>query len=165
MILIVVAILTFLVVTLFGHIAHWCLHQPWAGKVHQAHLTHHIRLYPPSDFMSVQYRDAGKDATPKFFILTGAPLILAPIILCGLGVIHWPVMLTILLTEAVVGYPHNYLHDAFHIQDHWMSRVWPIDRLFKLWVELHYIHHVDMTSNYGIYTFLWDKVFGTFRRS
>lgn len=155
-------ILTFLVTTLFGHVVHWCLHQPWLGAVNNSHMTHHLRLYPADDFTSEVYRNAGKDSTPKFFAVAAIPLVVTPIILAVLGVFTWPITLTVLAVEALMGFLHNYLHDSFHIKNHWLGRVPVLGGIFHRWIELHYLHHVDMSKNYGIFTFFWDRLFGTY---
>jgi hypothetical protein len=161
--ILIAAILSFLVTTLFGHVVHWSLHQTWSGAIHRSHMAHHLRLYPPSDFFSEVYRSAGKDSSPKFFLIAAIPLILAPVVLWFLGVFSLPVMITVLVMEGLMGFLHDYLHDAFHIKDHWLYRVYAIRRLFTRWVGIHYLHHVDMKSNFGIFTFMWDHIFRTFR--
>ena len=154
---------SYLITTLFGHVVHWSLHQSWTGKVNTAHMTHHLKLYPPSDYLSDTYRQAGKDSTPKFFALAALPLIITPIVLWAVGVLSLSIMITIMVMEGLMGFLHNYLHDAFHIRNHWLTRFMP--HIFNRWVELHYQHHVDMNTNFGIFSFHWDRLLGTFRRS
>ena len=163
--ILIAAILSFLITTLFGHVVHWSLHQTWTGAIHRSHMAHHLRLYPPSDFFSEAYRSAGKDSSPKFFIISGLPIILAPVVLWFFGFLSLPVMITILVVEGLVGWSHDYFHDAFHIKDHWLYRVYAIRRLFTRWVALHYLHHVNMQANFGIVSFLWDRIFGTYTNS
>lgn len=161
--IIVAALVAFLATSLFGHVIHYCIHQPWTGFVHRSHLHHHNVLYPPSDFTSIVYRDAGKFSTPKFFLIAAIPLILAPIVLCCLHIISWPIMLTVLVVEGIMGFLHDYLHDAFHIRAHWLYSVPVIRKMFRRWVGLHYLHHVGkMDRNFGIFSFLWDRIFGSF---
>lgn len=156
-------ILSYLITTLFGHTVHWALHQPWSGKVNRAHMTHHIKLYPPSDYVSETYRDAGKDSTPKFFAIAALPLILTPIILWAMGLLPLSLMITVIVVEGVMGFLHNYLHDAFHIKNHWLYGMPLVRKYFSRLVELHYQHHVNLKSNYGIFSFHWDRIFRTFR--
>lgn len=156
------ALFTFFVTTLFGHIVHWSLHQNWTGAVHQAHMTHHLRLYPAENYSSDKYRNAGKDSTPKFFLISSIPIILTPILLWYFGIILFYIMLTILITEIVIGFMHNYLHDAFHIKNHFLNRVPIICFWFKHLTALHYFHHVNMSKNYLIIFSFWDRVFKTF---
>lgn len=156
-------LISFLVTTLFGYAIHWSLHQTWAGQFNVAHMTHHLKLYPPEDFTSDVYRHAGKDSTPKFFAVAAIPLILTPILLWAFGVLALHLAVIVLVVEGTMGFLHDYIHDAFHINNHWMSRVPVLKDIFKKWVDIHYVHHVDMTKNYGIFTFLWDRLIGTYR--
>jgi sterol desaturase/sphingolipid hydroxylase (fatty acid hydroxylase superfamily) len=160
--ILIAATLSFLITTLFGHISHWSFHQPFSGSIHKAHMTHHLKLYPPSDYLSETYRQAGGDSTPKFFVIAAIPLLLIPIMLWLFGIISGPAAITVLIVALVVGLMHNYLHDAFHIEGHWMYRIYGIRSLFAHWTTVHYLHHVDMSKNYGIFTFFWDRIFGTY---
>jgi len=155
-------LLTYVITSLFGYVIHWSLHQSWAGTFNKSHMTHHQIMYPPSDFTSEKYRNAGKDSTPKFFALAAIPLIFAPIGLWAAGLLPLYLMLTVLAVEGVMGFLHDYIHDAFHIKDHWMNRVPVLSVIFAKWVQLHYLHHVDMGKNFGIFVFHWDHVFKTF---
>lgn len=155
-------LITYIVTSFFGYVVHWSLHQSWAGRFNVSHMTHHLKLYPPSDFYSETYRDPGKDNTVKFFAFAAIPLLLAPVVLYFLGILPLSLMITVLVVEGIVGFLHDYIHDAFHITDHWMSRVPVLRDIFGVWVKLHYLHHVDMGKNYGIFVFHWDHVFRTF---
>ena len=156
-------LISYLVTSLFGYVVHWSLHQSWAGKLNEAHMTHHLQLYPPSDFTSETYRSAGKDSTPKFFAVAAIPLIVAPIILYAFGILPLSLMITVLAVEAVMGFLHDYFHDSFHIKNHWLNRAPLLNVIFGRWIQLHYLHHVDMNFNYGIFSFHWDKIFKSFR--
>ena len=163
--LVITIIISLVITTLFGHVIHWALHQSWSGKVHQSHMTHHLKLYPSTDFVSLKYRSAGKDSTPKFFFVAALPLILAPIILYFCGVVSLIIMITILLVEGLMGFLHDYLHDAFHIKNHWLSNLPAIKHWFARLITLHYQHHINMQSNFGIFSFIWDRILGTFRNA
>lgn len=150
--------ISFMILSLFGYVLHRMLHQPYMGKFYRSHLVHHFKLYPPEHFSSLVYREPGKDNTVIVFLMFGAPLIVLPIVLCFWGVISWPVFVCASICLAVFGGLNNYLHDAFHLTEHWLLRYgW-----FKRLVALHYLHHVHVQSNYGIYWFGWDKVFGSY---
>jgi len=155
-------IISFFATTLFGHVVHWSLHQTWTGSVHKAHMTHHLKLYPPEDYTSVIYRDAGQDSTPRFFAIAAIPMVLAPILLFSFGVLPLHLMVITLIVEGLMGFLHNYLHDAFHIEKHWLYDVPVFGVIFGKWVALHYLHHVKMETNYGIFQFHWDRFFGTY---
>lgn len=155
-------LISYIITSLFGYVIHWSLHQTWAGQFNNAHMTHHLKLYPPEDFTSEVYRNAGKDSTPKFFAMAAIPLILCPIVLGLLGILSWPLAITVLVVEAAMGFFHDYLHDAFHIKNHFLTRIPVVRDIFQKWIDLHYLHHVDMGKNYGIFVFHWDRIFGTF---
>lgn len=160
--ILITLLITYFVTSLFGYVMHWALHQSWAGRFNTAHMTHHEVLYPASDYLSEEYRQAGKDSTPKFFAVAALPLVLAPIILWLVGVVPLSVMASAYLVELIVGYANHYLHDSFHIKNHWLLRVPVLSVIFEKWVRLHYLHHVDMGKNFGIFAFHWDRVFKTF---
>lgn len=158
-------LITFLISSLFGYVVHKSLHQEWTGSVHQAHMTHHLRLYPPDDYVSDVYRDAGKDSTPKFFAIAAVPLVSAPIILWLVGALSLSLMVVALIVEVIMAFLHNYLHDAFHIRNHWLYRIPGIGSWFQHLVDLHWMHHIDMNTNYGIFYFIFDRLFRTFQET
>lgn len=160
--LIIVIIATFILTNLFGYVVHWALHQSWSGSFNESHMTHHLKLYPANDFLSDVYREAGKDATPKFFVIAAIPLISLPIILYLFGLLSVWVMIISIVEMFTIGLLDNYLHDAFHIKNHWMNKVPIINKYFAAWERLHFLHHVNMNYNFGIFNFMWDKIFSSF---
>jgi hypothetical protein len=158
----ITAIITFFVASLFGYVVHYALHQDWSGRFHQTHMTHHLKMYPPEDCISDVYRAAGKDNTLWIFAGAALPLVLGTILLGIFGILPLGLMITALLVMAVMSFLHSYLHDAFHIRNHWLYRVPLLGKVFIRWVHLHWLHHVDMNYNYGIFLFHWDHVFKTF---
>jgi sterol desaturase/sphingolipid hydroxylase (fatty acid hydroxylase superfamily) len=137
---------------------HWALHQEWMGRFNKSHMTHHMTLYPPERFASEKYMHAGKDSTIIFFLIAGAPLLLAPIALFFFGYLSFFTAIVLVAELGGLGLINNYFHDSFHIQEHFLNRF----SAFRKLVDLHYVHHVDMNKNFGIFTFMWDKVFKTF---
>ena|SRR5579885_871533 len=156
------ALVCFFISSLFGYVVHRSLHQPWTGNLNRKHMTHHLTLYPPSDYLSDKYREAGKDNTVYTFALAAIPLVLAPIVLGILGILPLSLVLTALAVMGVMGFLHSYLHDAFHIRNHFLTQIPGIRVIFAYWNRLHYLHHVDMQKNFGIFLFHWDHVFRTF---
>jgi sterol desaturase/sphingolipid hydroxylase (fatty acid hydroxylase superfamily) len=148
----------FLITTLFGYVVHRSLHQSWTGKLNRAHMTHHLKLYPPSDFYSEKYRDPGGDNTVKIFAFAAVPIVAFPIILGVLGILPLGLTIISVVEMLFIGWLHDYLHDSFHILEHPLLRF----RLFRHWIDLHYLHHVKMQTNFGIFSFIWDRVFRTF---
>ena len=146
-------------VSAFGYVAHRALHEGWTWMLHDKHMVHHIQLYPADDFFSKEYRSAGKDASTKVFLIAGIPLLLAPVLAGILGIVSFSTGFILIAEMLAVGYLHDYLHDAFHITDHWLNRFAPFRRL----VSLHQVHHKEMQKNFGIFTYVWDKLFKTFQ--
>jgi sterol desaturase/sphingolipid hydroxylase (fatty acid hydroxylase superfamily) len=151
-------LVVFLVATSFGYFVHRALHQEWMWQFYKNHHTHHLILYPPEDFDAPTYRSAGKDNTTYFFIAASSPIIVLPILLFAFHIITLPIFITAFISMAVFGIPNNYLHDSFHISGHWLCKY----NWYRELVKLHYEHHVDLQKNFGIYSFLWDRICGTF---
>lgn len=160
--ILITALIAFFVSSLFGYVVHRALHQPWTGKLNQSHMAHHITLYPPTDYLSDVYRHAGKDNTVKIFAMASMPLVLTPIILGILGILPLALVITVLVVMGLMGFLHNYLHDAFHVRNHFLTRIPGFKVIFDRWNDLHYLHHVDMQKNFGIFLFHWDHIFRTF---
>jgi sterol desaturase/sphingolipid hydroxylase (fatty acid hydroxylase superfamily) len=146
-------------ISAFGYAAHRVLHEGWTWFLHDGHMVHHIQLYPPHDFFSETYRSAGKDNTAKTFFIAGLPLLGAPLLASLFGVVSLTTGFILIAEMLAVGYLHDYLHDSFHIKDHWLNRYAPFRKL----VRLHQVHHEHMQKNFGIFTFVWDKLFGSFQ--
>lgn len=137
-----------------GYGFHRLLHTRFGGPLHRAHLTHHVKLYPPRDYLSNTYRSAGADNTTYRFVAVAALVATALALLLPL----WA-SLPILAEMALVGAANSYVHDSVHVRGHWMERF----RLYRRWRALHYQHHFDMSRNFGILTFLADRVAGTYQ--
>jgi sterol desaturase/sphingolipid hydroxylase (fatty acid hydroxylase superfamily) len=156
-------LVSFFVSTLFGYAVHRLLHQSWAGKLNQKHMTHHLILYPPTDYLSDKYREAGKDNTVLIFGLLALPVVAFPIILGVLNILPITLVIAALLVMGLMSFLHDYLHDSFHIKNHFLTRIPVIKVIYSYWNRLHYLHHVDMNSNYGIFLFHWDHIFKTYK--
>jgi sterol desaturase/sphingolipid hydroxylase (fatty acid hydroxylase superfamily) len=161
--LLLTILVSFLVSALFGYSAHWLLHQKIAGPFNKAHIEHHEILYPHDDYQSDVYRATSKNSAPIFFAIMGIPLILTPIALYYFRLLPWYLALISLVAMVIFGFLSNYLHDSFHIRNHWLNYIPIIKTPFKKWVLLHWIHHFDQRSNFGIFCFWFDRIFGTFR--
>lgn len=127
-------------------------------------MVHHLELYPPEDYLSEKYRSAGKDNTVITFTIAAIPMVAFPIVLGFFGLLAWPLVVVAIATELVIGFLNWYIHDSFHIKNHWLNRVPVVKDIFQEWNKLHYEHHVDMSKNYGIFVFYWDRIFKTFKR-
>lgn len=155
-----VGIVTYLLTSLLGYVVHWAIHKPWAGRAYRAHRAHHIDLYPPGRLISDTYLSAGKQSTVYTFLLAFMPLLLIPVVLWLVGWFSWGMALSAVLAMGAVGLLNDIVHDSFHVRGHWLRRLVPGYERMR---HLHFIHHVNMRKNYGIYSFIWDRVFGTLR--
>jgi hypothetical protein len=57
----------------------------------------------------------------------------------------------------VFGLANDYLHDVFHLREHWLFQY----RWCRRLRGKHFAHHVHMGTNFGIVTTAWDAVFRT----
>lgn len=160
--ILITAIIVFFLISFFAYIVHWSLHQKWTGNLNKKHMTHHLILYPPSDYQSDEYRKAGKDNTFVTFFIASVPLVIMPIVLGIIGLLPLSLVITALVVMAIMGFLHDYLHDSFHIKNHFLTRTPVLKVIFGYWNKLHYLHHVDMQKNFGIFLFHWDHIFNTF---
>lgn len=152
---------TLFVLTFLGYGFHWMFHQPWSGRFFKAHMNHHTKQYPPSDFYSDEYRDPGKDNTVWLFALVFSPIVLTMIALTVTGTVSLFMGLAILAEMGIIGWLNNSLHDSFHLR----NSFWDKFPFFEKLRKLHFEHHVDMSKNFGIFSFIWDKIFGTYHGS
>ena len=134
-------------------------HKPWSKRFYNAHMNHHLKQYPPNDYVSDVYRSAGSDNTVYLFGLAFSPFIIGNIVLTILGVIPVVLGIGIFIEMAIVSFLNSSLHDSFHITKTFWHRFLFFERLKKI----HYEHHIDMSKNYGIFMFSWDKIFGTYK--
>ena len=144
--------------TFLGYVFHTMFHKPWSGRFYKAHMTHHEKLYPVNDFLSDEYRDPGKDNTVWLFLLMFSPL--APILfaLVFYSIIPLPMGIMALIEMILIGWVNNNMHNGFHLRK---SR-WDKFKFYARLRKLHYQHHIDMNSNFGIYSYMWDRIFGSF---
>lgn len=149
----------FIVFTFLGYAFHRIFHQPWSGRFYKSHMNHHLKQYPLNDFYSDKYRNSGKDNSVWLFAIAFSPLvaILVWSVVSGHVGILFGAMIAIEM--AIVGWLNDSMHDSFHIR----KTFWHKFPFFQRLIDLHYQHHVDMGTNYGIFSFYWDKVFKTFK--
>lgn len=158
MITLILTVLMVIVTDAFGYWVHRALHQTWMGPLHRAHLTHHLVLYPSTDFTSDTYRDSGKDDTTWTFLLVGFPLLGFPLLLAFFGVVGWVSAIWLVGVTGGIGLLHSFIHDWIHLRSHWFHWIPGSKKL----IELHRVHHTDLTKNFGIFTFFWDKLSKTY---
>lgn len=150
---------TILFGTFLGYFFHYSFHQKWMGAFYKAHLTHHT-LYTYEDYTAATYRDSGSDNTVWMFGACFSPFFITPIILGWFGIIPISYAVTIFLTMAFVGFINNSMHDNFHMEHSW----WDAFPFFSKLKWMHRLHHLNVQRNFGIFSFVWDRIFGTYLR-
>lgn len=158
---IVVAFVTYWLTSLLGYAVHWAIHKRWSGPFNKSHMAHHVRLYPPGDLESPEYRSAGSEASTFTFIIAFLPVMSIPVLLWYLNVISIVHAIAAIIIMIIVGVVSDVIHASFHVTDHWLSRMIPCHARMK---ELHFVHHRNMRKNFGIYSFLWDRLFKTLKQ-
>jgi len=157
---IITLIVTYLSTTILGYIIHRIIHNKFAGVLYESHNVHHTKLYPPGKLISDKYLSAGKNSSVWVFTVTFFPFLLIPVWLFVTDILTLNSMLLSISLILIIGFMNAYVHDSFHIKNHWLAKVIP--RYHKL-QELHFVHHVNMKKNFGIYEFWCDKLFRTYR--
>lgn len=159
MILLVIC-LTFLLTSFIAYIIHWLFHQKWMGRFHKSHMNHHTIQYPANNFYSDKYRSPGKDDTAVLFVLFFSPIIASIILLTALNVISILFCFIMIVEMILIGLLNDKLHDHFHLNKTFLNKFSYFQKLRKL----HYNHHLDMSKNFSIYWFFFDKLFGSFMK-
>ncbi len=129
-------------------------HNGWLGNsIRYRHWVHHKIDYPIKHLRRedvVGYKNAG---SWSWYVAVGLAVLLIFIAL--------PLRdaLPLAISGSLYGkYVLGALHQAFHTQNHWLSRF----RWFRTIERRHDIHHW-VVGNYGIAFFFMDRIFGTLR--
>ncbi len=123
-------------------------------------MKHHT-LYSSSDYLSKKYRKAGKRNSSVIFIpIIGSVLLLLLGILYFVGIPLW-ILLVVIIESLIIGYMHDKVHELSHVEGNMFEKF----KIFQTWRKIHYEHHNDMSKNYGIFWFFWDKLFKSFKDS
>lgn len=150
------------ITSFIGYWAHRFFHSEYSGPFYKVHMNHHLIQYPPGGgvdgFISDEYKSAGTSNSLYYFVAIFCPIIggvIGATILLHISI--WT-CLSVLIGMVGAGLLHDRLHDSFHLKNTiWSNLPW-----FKEWQRYHYIHHQDMAKNYGIFLFIFDKLFKTF---
>lgn len=156
--LFVAFIVSLVLASFFGHVVHWALHQPWTGIAHKGHMQHHEVFYPPGRMVSDSYQappwyhNSSLLFTPPLLALVG--IVGTVLWLCGAPMVGLAVFAAAMVSFALI---NDAVHDSFHLRKQPLARFGWYRRLRKL----HYVHHRNMTVNFGVINFTWDQVFRT----
>jgi len=154
---------TFLIVTALvyvvgnagGYVVHRLLHQPWTGRPYEDHYNHHFIIYPPEDYLSYVYREPPIEAEQAKYYVPVFVVIMAPLLLFG-----WEWYAVGFVESCAVLKLNAWIHDSIHVRGHWLERFdW-----FHTLRDWHLTHHVDVSKNFGIFSFFTDHILGTFKK-
>ena len=71
----------------------------------------------------------------------------------------WWIYVVFLIESALIGGLNEYIHQAYHVSNHWLDRYsW-----FRSVRAKHWAHHLNLKRNYGIFWFGWDRIFRTMK--
>ena len=147
----------FLLTEFVGYVWHrYVNHIGYLGDtIRITHYCHHEEIYPHNDMISDEYKTS-HDTWPWFI-----PLILFGYIplhtLYKKKYLHYHIYMMCVFQITFHIYVISYIHDSYHVRDHWLNQYqWYTENK-----KYHYIHHLD-NKNYGITTYIFDKLFGTF---
>jgi len=73
-------------------------------------------------------------------------------------VISFLLILSIYIPIFIASLYSYFIHSAYHIDDHWLLKY----EWFRNDKRIHFHHHKDQTTNYGIATHFCDVIFDTF---
>jgi len=150
------AICTFLFVEVVGFSVHRFAHSPKSGKLFRDHLHHHAHAYPPSRYQTEKYLGDLKTSFLPVFVPVFVLFNLA-----AAAMLPWPCYLAFFVVSSVFSLANNYLHDSFHISNHWLRRFGWYGRM----ASIHRVHHENVKKNLGIYWYGLDRLFGSYRPS
>jgi sterol desaturase/sphingolipid hydroxylase (fatty acid hydroxylase superfamily) len=157
-ILITIIAIGFLV-ELLGYLWHrFCAHLGYAGDIiRKPHFEHHEIYYPHNNMETFIYRVKGflkGDSWPWFVPILSIYTVV--LYLWWKQIINKKMLITITIWMMFHIYLISYIHDSYHIQNHWLNR-------FDWYREnkvCHNLHHY-YNCNYGISNYSMDRLFGT----
>ncbi len=127
-------------------------HREFGRSLYRNHLYHHHGIYSQEFLVSEKYIPEEKNLDIYYLIPSAGVLLLAyQLLAVDLFIVH-------LSSLALSVYLHIYLHTQYHMSDSWLMRF----HWFRSKRQLHILHHKDLTKNFAVIEFFWDKILGTY---
>eukprot|EP00048_Salpingoeca_helianthica_P014832 m.223780 g.223780 ORF g.223780 m.223780 type:complete len:191 (-) comp16324_c0_seq1:266-838(-) len=118
-------------------------------------IGHHVHAYPPTRFVSDGFVNS-PDPNDKFY----GPAIFGPAVAAVVLGFGLSVGLVMAFTGGTAAWVADYVHTGLHLKEFWMDRF----ALFRELRRLHVFHHKgNFRTNYGIYDFSFDILWGSMR--
>lgn len=153
-----------------GYFIHRALHVGALGCFSRMHMGHHDDLYPAGSPMrtdtyvypkrTVLLRIAGQEWVIPIAVVSLPFLVILYFI--GISLLYIAFGSVASIVWAWLGL--SYMHKSYHLKDFWMAKERTLGKWYKGVRRLHDIHHHDMSHNYGITFFWFDKLAETFTR-
>jgi hypothetical protein len=131
----------------------WVGHAGPLTSIRRHHTTSHHSIYGPSRFESTTYSREEKSVS-----FTYLPIAMLHSALCLLILPVAYAVISIFVC-AVTFVAHVYLHEQIHLTGSWLLR----SSWFRKIKELHRIHHIDQSKNFGVLDFTWDRITGSYQ--
>ena len=160
----ILRILVIIVIAIFinelgGYLWHrFAAHWGWAGDtIRRTHYEHHEIWYPHNDMESKKYRIDGLFEGDSWPWLVPAFMLMVFYYYLGYsGSILMSTSWILIVWMVIHIYAISYIHDSYHITDHWLTKYqWYRDNKV-----LHNIHHY-YNCNYGISNYIFDYLLGS----
>lgn len=130
-------------------------HRAVGGTIYETHLYNHHGIYSSNILVSDTYLDE----TESLDLYYAIPGIL--VALCAYWALPYDLFVVHIAGLALSTAAHLYLHTQYHLRQSWLARFpW-----FAKKQRLHLIHHKDMTKNFAVVEFFWDRVLGTYEEA
>lgn len=158
MLVVLALVLSVFVGSFVGYFVHRAIHQEWTGPLHRGHMEHHLELYPKGRLTSDTYE------LKKWY--HSGPVLFTPaavLVIAAGGLVCWALGGSMVVFASfsgglvAFGFLNDYVHDTFHLRKHWLQK----HAFYRTLRRLHFMHHNDMTKNFGIVAMQWDDVFKT----
>ena len=151
--LLITVLITYQIICITQAVLHRYIgHKRLIPFVFDSHTRSHHTIYSSRTFESTTYSKEEASITYTFIpfamLIAGVAYLLLPFFL----------FITALLTVIASFTMQAYLHAQFHLSNSWLQRF----HWFNRCKEIHRIHHINQTSNFGLINFNCDRIMGTF---
>lgn len=153
-----------------GYVVHRWLHSTKVLWMRDRHMEHHLVHYPPkanqhTEFYSSSYKKNWYDRVGLEWIIPISTITIPFGIILALFGIPWNYLLAAVAIALIyTWFMFDYLHVHLHLKNSWLLKNYVTKGWFRETRRLHSIHHNDMTVNFGIGFFWYDKLYETFTR-
>jgi len=128
-------------------------HRTGGGHISRVHAYEHHGVYSKDRMISERYLDEARSVDYYYAI----PALLVAV--SAYAVLPLDLLVTHLVTLGFSTFAHFYLHVQYHLRNTWLNRyAW-----FQRKQRLHLLHHRNMSRNYAVIEFVWDRLLGTFQ--